>query len=137
MFAYIQVRRTFDLKIRNSVIIKLANGSYLRFCSHKDNGIDISSVYVMEENQNKGDGTLLMNFLLNSILTSLEQFPLIILECTGRSGYGNKLINSNIQSQIKFFRKFGFRVDRTNSNYPHYVKMVFDLKNLVSQENNI
>lgn len=133
----VQIHKKFNLKIRNSVTIGLSNGSHLRFCPYKNNGIEISRVYVEEENQNKGDGTLLMNLFFNSILESLKQFPEIILECTGEVGLGETLIINNIQSQTKFFRKFGFRVDKKDSKHPYYVKMFFDFKNLVNNEFNI
>ena len=133
----VQIHKKFNVKIRNSVTIGLANGSHLRFCPYKNNGIEISRVYVKKANQNNGDGTLLMNLFFNSILTSLKQFPVIILECTGQVGFGETLIINNIQNQTKFFRKFGFRVDKNDSKHPYYVKMIFDFKNLVNNEYNI
>lgn len=133
----VQIHKKFNVKIRNSVTIGFTNGSHLRFCPYEKNGIEISRIYVKEQNQNKGDGTLLMNIFFNSILESLKQFPEIILECTGEVGYGETLIINDIQNQTKFFRKFGFRVNQNESKYPYYVKMVFDFKKLVNNEFNI
>ena len=133
----VQIHKKSNVKIRNSVTIGLANGSHLRFCPYKNNGIEISRVYVEEVYQNKGDGTLLMNLFFNSILICLKQFPVIILECTGQVGSGETLITNTIKNQTKFFRKFGFRVDKNDSKHPYYVKMVFDFKNLVNNEFNI
>ncbi len=133
----VQIHKKFNVKLRNSVTFRLANGSHLRFCPYNDYGIEISRVYVDEVNQNKGDGTFLMNLFFKSILESLKQFPAIILECTGEVGYGETLIINDIQNQTKFFRKFGFRVNQNESKYPYYVKMVFDFKKLVNNEFNI
>ena len=133
----VQIHKEFELKIRNSITISLENGSHLRFCPYKDNGIEISRLYVEECNQNNGDGTLLMNFIFNTIFKVLKNFPEIVLECTGEVGYKQTLIINSIQNQTKFFRKFGFRVDKNVSKYPYYVKMVFDFKNFVNNEFNI
>lgn len=133
----VQIHKKFELKIRNSITIALENGSHLRFCPYQNNGIEISRLYVEECNQNNGDGTLLMNFLFNILLKVLKYFPVIVLECTGEVGYNETLIINSIQNQTKFFRKFGFRVDKNVSKYPYYVKMFFDFKNLVNNEFNI
>ena len=133
----VQIHKKFELKIRNSITIALENGSHLRFCPYQNNGIEISRLYVEECNQNNGDGTLLMNFIFNTIFKVLKNFPEIALECTGEVGYKETLIINSIQNQTKFFRKFGFRVDKNVSKYPYYVKMFFDFKNLVNNEFNI
>jgi len=123
--------RVSVVKIHNSTKITLSNGSYLRFCPYGNKGLEITTVYVKEVNQGKGDGTFLISFLYENITQSLGQFPEMMLECTGRVGFGETLINNDIQKQTKFFRHFGFRVTQEGINYPYYVKMVFDFTKLL------
>ena len=49
-----------------------------------------------------------------------------MLECVGSVGGGSNYVESNISSQTKFFRKFGFRVNQKVSDYKNnYVQMWF------------
>ena len=81
--------------------------------------------------------TMLMNLFLSLTLVSIERFPEIELECTGNLNVGSKVIMNPISSQTKFFRKFGFRVVKEESEYPEYVKMKFDFSKFVENEENI
>ena len=82
----VSILEKYTLKIRNSCTISLKNGSHLRFCPYKENGIEISRVYVKPYNQNCGEGSYLMNLLFSSILSCISEFPEIFLECTGNVG---------------------------------------------------
>ena len=136
-YSLVSILGKYTLKIRNSCTLSLTNGSHLRFCPYKENGIEISRVYVKPSNQSCGNGSYLMNLFFSSILSCLKEFPEIFLECTGNVGYGDNLIENDISAQTTFFRKYGFRVDTNSSKHPHYVKMFFDFKNLVKNEFNI
>lgn len=131
--SYVEVNRGTTLKIHNSMTISMMNGSHLRFCPYRDGGIEITRVYVIEENQGKKNGTDLMNFLYESILNSLGNFPEMILECTGQVGEMDTLLINPISNQTRFFRKFGFRVCKSKSNSPYYAKMKFDFSKLIDK----
>jgi hypothetical protein len=130
----VSILEKYTFKIRNSCTISLKNGSHIKFCPYKENGIEISRVYVKPCNQNCGNGSYLMSLFFSSILSCTNEFSEIFLECTGNINDGNNNIENDISAQIKFFRKFGFRVDRNSSKHPYYVKMVFDFRNLVNNE---
>ena len=126
-----------NVNIANSVTMFLKDGSHLRFLPSKNKGIVISRIYVRPENQSKGNGSKLMNNLFSIIFESLKEFPEIELECTGTVGSGSNRIYSTISSQTRFFRKFGFRVVREESEYPEHVKMKFDFAKFVENEENL
>jgi GNAT superfamily N-acetyltransferase len=125
------------LTIANSVTILNEDGSLLRFLPSKVGGIVISRLFVTPKNQSKGYGTMLMNLFLSIALVSIKKFPEIELECTGSLNVGSKVFINPISSQTKFFRKFGFRVVKEESEYPEYVKMKFDFSKFVENEENI
>ena len=80
---------------------------------------------------------MLMNLFLSITILSITKFPEIELECTGFLNVGSEVIINPISSQIKFFRKFGFRVVKEESEYPEYVKMKFDFSKFVENEENM
>jgi len=123
--------------IANSVTISNEDGSLFRFLPSKAGGIVISRLFVTPENQSKGYGTMLMNLFLSITILSITKFPEIELECTGFLNVGSEVIINPISSQIKFFRKFGFRVVKEESEYPEYVKMKFDFSKFVENEENM
>ena len=125
------------ITIANSVTIFHEDGSLLRFLPSNGGGLTISRLFVIPKNQSKGYGTMLMNLFLTLTLVSIERFPEIELECTGLLNVGNKVIINPIASQTKFFRKFGFRVVKEESEYPEYVKMKFDFSKFVENEENM
>lgn len=127
----------YNVTISNSIAFVLHDGSLLRFLPSKGEGLVISRVLVTEINRSKGNGTALMNMFLIVILLSIKSFPDIELECTGNINSGTESIKYPISSQIRFFRKFGFRVIREESEYPAYVKMKFDFSKFVETENMI
>jgi GNAT superfamily N-acetyltransferase len=129
--------RKYNFTIANSIVFALEDGSLLRFLPSKAGGIVISRLFVTPKNQSKGYGTMLMNLFLSLTLVSIERFPEIELECTGNLNVGSKVIKNPISSQTKFFRKFGFRVVKEESEYPEYVKMKFDFSKFVENEENM
>lgn len=122
MPSIVKVKNDWVVTIHNSIVIVLPNGSYLRISPTKAESIEISVIRVETINHSKGEGTLLMNAIINFMTTTLGYRPRIVLECNGSLGKGSDLIEIGIQNQTAFFRKFGFRVEN-RKHYPHYVMM--------------
>lgn len=116
------VKNDWVVTLRNSIVIVLPSGSKLRISPTKTESIEISSIRVETINHSKGEGTLLMNTIINFMTTTLGYRPRIVLECNGSLGEGSNLIEIGIQNQTAFFRKFGFKVEN-RKHYPHYVMM--------------
>ena len=100
--------------------ISTPDGSHVRFKS-RAKSIDISRVWVNPENHGKGVGTLLMETLLiGGVLDSMVNNPelrndwKIILECTGEVGLGENYQETPVSQQVRFFKRFGFVVDRVD-----------------------
>ena len=97
------------------------------FCvsPYKD-GLELTRIIIDE--RGKGWGTKMMQCLFSFINDSgcdLRTLPLM-LECTGSVGGGSNYVETPLTLQTKFFRKFGFRVDQSVSNYKFgYVQMKF------------
>jgi hypothetical protein len=108
--------------IHNTIEITLPSGSFLRISPTKSESIEISFIIVEPINHLKGEGTLLMNIIIDYMTTILKYKPRLVLECNGEVFYNGKLINIGIKNQTTFFRKFGFRVEN-GKHYPHYVMM--------------
>ena len=118
----VRVKNDWVLTIHNSIVIVLPSGSKLRISPTKAESIEISNIRVETINQSKGEGTLLMNAIINFMTTTLGYRPRIVLECNGSLGGGSDFIEIGIQNQTAFFRKFGFKVEN-RKHYPHYVMM--------------
>lgn len=105
----------------NSLQITFGNDTFLRISPYK-NGLEISKVMVHQALRGKGLGEYMMfGFFLMCIKVgiNLGETP-IMLECTGQTG----ITKTDLQVQLKFFRKFGFRVDQKESRYEdNYVQM--------------
>ena len=118
----VRVKKDYVFTIHNTIVIVLPSGSYLRISPTKAESIEISNIRVETINHSKGEGTLLMNAIIDFMTTTLGYRPRIVLECNGSLGTGSDLIEIGIQKQTAFFRKFGFRVEN-RKHYPHYVMM--------------
>ena len=90
--------------------------------------------YILPEFQNQDYGTVFMNIFLQSVIDSLKVPPLITLACVGAMGHSGNFIDSSIDSQIQFFKNFGFRIVDAVSNYPDYVQMSFNGKHLYDND---
>ena len=100
-------------------------GNYLRFGT-RGKSIDITRVNVLPEYHRKGYGTILMDTFLLSfylVIGNIEDkntIPDIKLECIGNVGYGDTQQETSVESQIKFFQKFGFDIDKVDIHgYTH------------------
>jgi GNAT superfamily N-acetyltransferase len=94
-------------------------------------GICISKLSVVPSAQKMGLGSLLMSLMIAYIDFTLDGTPPMYLECMGGVTHGAGLgeINTPIQDQMKFFRKFGFRVTKHKKNGDgdcKYARMEFD-----------
>lgn len=123
MITLVEKRNGMTLKLHNAITFTLLNdGSHIRFSPYNSNGIEISRVYVNPVNQRKGIGSLLMKLMESSIDFAEAEPEELYLECTGAVGAGKNLQEIGIDTQTKFFRKFGFRVNN-GKEYPHFVSM--------------
>jgi GNAT superfamily N-acetyltransferase len=100
-------------------------GNYLRFGT-RGKSIDITRVNVLPEYHRRGYGTILMDTFLLSfylVIGNIEDkntIPDIVLECCGGVGYGDTQQETPVESQIKFFQKFGFEIYRKDKyGYTH------------------
>lgn len=124
-------------KCRQTICLTLINGSWIRLCSgEKENQLEIASIGVVPEDQNKGYGKHLMELVITFVKDTLGYIPPFMLECTGCLIAKGIVLRNSIQNQTRFFRKFGFRVT-SKKGYPHYVKMelVFSKLNNLSWTN--
>jgi hypothetical protein len=122
MPTFVSVKNDDVVTIHNSIEIVLPSGSYLRISPTKAESIEISNIRVETINHSKGEGTILMNAIIDFMTTTLGYRPRIVMECNGSIGAGSNQIKIGIQRQTAFFRKFGFRVEN-RKHYPHYVMM--------------
>lgn len=112
--------------------ISTSDGSHLRFKS-RAKSIDLSRVWVNPDNHRKGVGTLLMNtFLIKGVLDSVVKNPQlqkdwkIVLECTGEVGLGENYQSTPVSQQIRFFKRFGFVVERVDINDTYHMILSWD-----------
>ena len=96
-----------------------------------DRGICISKLSVVPPAQKMGYGSLLMSVMMGYIDFTLDGIPPLYLECMGGVTHDINLgqISTPIQDQMKFFRKFGFRVTKHKKNNDgecKYARMEFD-----------
>ena len=111
------------VKNHNCITLILPDESIIRFSSYGQDGVELTRVWVKEENHKRGQGSYLMQIFFKFIEETIGFIPTIFLECTGEVGLGKNAISMNISDQTKFFRKFGFRVNE-RKYYPHYVNML-------------
>jgi ribosomal protein S18 acetylase RimI-like enzyme len=116
--------RKFIIRKHSTIALVLPEHGFsiIRIAPHGKDGIEITRVVVNESFKEKGIGTFLVCTLYKFLMNTLGYLPPIFLECTGNISFGNRNIENPIQNQIKFFRKFGFRVTE-NRYYPNYVRM--------------
>jgi GNAT superfamily N-acetyltransferase len=113
--------RQFD-----SLAFRHADGSYVRICSYKECELFISHVEVVDGRRDQGLGTELMIFILETVHKACGFMPKISLDIT-RGGFDFRSVDTPLHKiRMKFFRKFGFRLNRILSRYPSYNLMELD-----------
>lgn len=123
MPSIVQINNRIVVTLHNTITITLPSGSYLSISSMNDESIEITYIRVETVNHSRGEGTLLMNTIVDFMTTTLGYRPRIVLECNGSLGSGSERIQIGIQKQTAFFEKFGFRV-KSYKHYPRYVMMI-------------
>jgi GNAT superfamily N-acetyltransferase len=114
-------------KNRYVISLEFPFNSWVRFGSSEiGEKLELVSIRIAPEHQDKGFGTILMRIMFTFFNDCLGYIPQIQLECTGAIGIENEYLINPIQRQTKFFRAFGFRVTN-RKEYPNYVKMEIDL----------
>ena len=119
----------WNVKIHNCITIHFPCKSYVRLSSYGTNSIEITNINVKESSRNLGTGCMLMTMLFMFLNQTLGEFPNIVLECTGNLIFDGFEFKYPLQNQIRFFRKFGFRVSY-KKGYPEYVQMKLDQSKL-------
>lgn len=99
--------------------------SYLKFVIY-DNKVYLNSLFVDKRLRNNGVGTRLVQIMEDLISRELGYLPKCELICTGDLNFEI----FNLSHQTKFFRKFGYRVDKTRSINNTYYTMVKSRTNL-------
>jgi hypothetical protein len=119
----VDFKKGSKVKSHNCITLILPDESLIRFSSFGIDGVELTRIWVKEENHKKGQGSYLMDLFFKFIEDTIGYTPTIFLECTGEVGLGKNAISMDISEQTRFFRKFGFRV-KDRSLYPHYVNML-------------
>lgn len=99
--------------------------SYLKFVIY-DNKVYLNSLFVDKKIRNNGVGTRLVQIMEDLISRELGYLPKCELICTGDLNFEI----FNLSHQTKFFRKFGYRVDKTRSINNTYYTMVKSRTNI-------
>jgi GNAT superfamily N-acetyltransferase len=99
----------YSLRLRNSITLSLADGSYLQFGPDDDGGVELIVLYVVPAHQRRGIGTYLMYMLFALMLLSGE-WPTISTNVTDKIGDGATVVNSSVEVQVRFFKSLGFVV---------------------------
>lgn len=99
--------------------------SYLKFVIY-DNKVYLNSLFVDKRLRNNGVGTRLVQIMEDLISRELGYLPKCELICTGDLNFEI----FNLSHQTKFFRKFGYRVDKTRSINNTYYTMVKSRTNI-------
>jgi hypothetical protein len=118
----VDVNNRIVTTLHNTIEITLPSGSFLRISPTIKESIEITFIRVEKENHSRGEGTLLMNTIIDYMTKTLGYRPRLVLECNGSVGIDDDRIEIGIKKQIAFFRKFEFRVEN-NKYYPEYVMM--------------
>ena len=100
------------MKIHNALDFVCVDGSLLRYSPIGDRDLELTRVQVAKGGRGKGFGTKFMQVTFDSFERVLGYVPEIRLECTGAVGFGETLEETSVLSQINFFKKSGFHLNR-------------------------
>jgi hypothetical protein len=96
-------------KIFNTLGYQFSDGTEIAICSNGNNSIEIVSFKISKNKKNKGVDEVIMDFLLSYLHLSLLHIPPIFVMVKN-----NK---SSTDSQIQFFKKFGFHQHEQTEDY--------------------
>ena len=118
IFTLVEDINGYTLKIHNCLTFNMGKEGLVRISPTEDNKIELTRIEVAEPR--KGTGSLIMEFLLDYIKSTLGFIPPILAELTGAVGLGETYRATPINKQKKFFKKHGFVVIADNK---HLIKM--------------
>ncbi len=96
-------------KIFNTLGYRFSDGTEIAICSNGNNSVEIVSFKISKEKKKKGVDEVIMDFLLSYLHLSLLHIPPIFVMVKN-----NK---SSTESQIQFFKKFGFHQHEQIEDY--------------------
>ena len=112
IFTLVEDINGYTLKIHNCITFNMGKKGLVRISPTEDNKIELTRIEVTAPG--KGTGSLLMEFLIDYLETTLEFIPPIQAELTGAVGLGETFKSTPINKQKKFFEKHGFVVVTDN-----------------------
>ena len=118
IYTLVEDIKGYTLKIHNCLTFHMGKKGLVRISPTVDNKIELTRIEVTAPG--KGTGSLLMEFLLDYIKSTLGFIPPIQAELTGAVGLGETFKSTPINKQKKFFEKQGFVVV---SDKKHLIKM--------------
>ena len=118
IFTLVEDINGYNLKIHNCLTFHMGKKGLVRISPTVDNKIELTRIEVTAPG--KGTGSLLMEFLLDYIKSTLGFIPPMQAELTGAVGLGETYKSTPINQQKKFFKKHGFVVIADNK---HLIKM--------------
>lgn len=108
-----------DKGLVSPCIILSIDDSYLKFVVF-DETIYLASIQVSKQKRRQGVGSRLVKKMEKIVSEALGFEPKYELVCTGE----NNFEIFGLKNQTAFFRKFGYKVIKSRSNYPTYVTLV-------------
>ena len=118
IFTLVEDINGYTLKIHNCLTFNMGKKGLVRISPTEDNKIELTRIEVAEPR--KGTGSLIMEFLLDYIKSTLGFIPPIQAELTGAVGLGETYKATPVNKQKKFFKKHGFVVVTDNK---HLIKV--------------
>lgn len=104
-----------------------ADGSHIHLCTYKAEELFISHIEVNEARRRLGIGTDMIIFLLDLIEKACGSMIKVSLDVTrGGLGFVPEAQDDLSDVRIRFFRRFGFRLNLRLSRYPSYYLMELD-----------
>jgi len=104
-----------------------SDGSHIRLCTYKAEELFISHIEVNEARRRLGIGTDMIFFLLDLIEKACGNMLMVSLDVTsGGLDFATEEQDDLSDVRIRFFRRFGFRLNLRLSRYPSYYLMELD-----------
>lgn len=128
MNSIVGVGDRYILKIHNSISFHFPDNSIIRFSPLGQDELEITRIVVHPNHQGMGIGSKLMELLFDFLQEVLGRIPTLQLECNGRVGFGDNLIETPISKQVTFFQRFDFEIIE-GSLKENYVRMERNIKN--------
>jgi hypothetical protein len=104
----IEDSKGYTMKVHNCLTFYLFDGSIIRYSPAPDNKLDLSRIEMAKPGN--GEGSFLIEFTFDYFLSILDKIPPIQVELTGAVGVGDKLKETDIEKQQRFFARHGFEV---------------------------